>query len=68
MSVCTLTSSVDGGEGEVGQEKQPESHEPGSKARGPGEGVAVVGKAEGLSNFTRSFPGQQNSWHFPCTE
>lgn len=45
--------------GEVGQEKQSESHKPGSKPRGPGEG---------LSNFTRSFPGEQNSWCFASTE
>lgn len=66
MSVYTLTSSVNGGE--VGQEKCQKATSQVQRPRGPGKGVAIVGKAEGLSNFTRSFPGQQNSWHFPCTE
>lgn len=47
MHASRMTGSVDGGG--VDQGEQPESHESGSKARVPGEGL-VGSEAEGLTS------------------
>lgn len=55
--VCTLTSSVNG---ERWVKKSSR------KATSQVQSLGVL--VGGLSNFTRSFPGEQNSWCFASTE